>query len=291
MKLYLAGGYTGNLKPFFDQVMKIHLSGAYSRLFVYEEAMRLFLAGSNDGNKWKGEMDEVIKTMRPNLLESYFYIKDHPTWYLDRRDLFSDFILDSGAFSFFGGQHQIDWKKYTSEYCEFINTNEIDFFFEMDIEKITSMETTEYLRKMIQDKTMKDPIPVWRPMRGIDYWYQMIDEFKYIAISASGKYDSAWTRKKGAEEVLNKMVNLAREKNVKVHGLGYTKQEFFKRIKFDSVDSTAWLYGNRGGFIYEFKKDKLIKHKVENSRLKGRLAAIHNFNEWVKYSKYLETNV
>jgi hypothetical protein len=58
---------------------------------------------------------------------------------------------------------------------------------------------------------------------------------------------------------------------------------------FDSVDSTAWLYGNRGGFIFIFDGKTLQKRKCPpGKRLKSRAAAIHNFNEWVKFQKYAE---
>lgn len=293
MKIFLAGGYTGNLRPLFDNIMKMHLAGTYSRIHIYEESMKLFLAGVQPYHKdiQLSIESKFIEKNKPHILESFFYIRSIPEWYQERKHLFKSYILDSGAFSFFDGETQMDWVKYTHEYCDFIIRNKIDLFFEMDIEKITSMETTETLRKIIQDRTGINPIPVWRPMRGIDYWHRMIEEFDYIAISASGRYDSAWTRKKGSEIVLKKMVQNAHQKGIKVHGLGYTKQEYFKLIKFDSVDSTAWLYGNRGGFIYEFKEGKMIKYQPEGMRLKGRAGAVHNFTEWVKYSNYLEKNV
>jgi hypothetical protein len=65
-----------------------------------------------------------------------------------------------------------------------------------------------------------------------------------------------------------------------------------KRYKFDSVDSTAWIYGNIGGYIYQFTGREIIQiHKPPNTRLKSKKVAIHNFKEWVKFQKYAYENL
>jgi hypothetical protein len=82
---------------------------------------------------------------------------------------------------------------------------------------------------------------------------------------------------------------MAHRENARIHGLGFTLTSGLKDYKFDSVDSTAWLYGNRGGFLYMFNGKDIIKYdKPKGTRLKSKETAIHNFWEWVKYSEYLE---
>jgi hypothetical protein len=289
MKLYLAGGYTGNLKPFFDSVMKIYLSGSYSRLFVYEEAMKLFLAGSNDGNKWKGEMDKHIEELRPNLLESYFYIREHRDWYAKRKHLFSDFMLDSGAFSVLNGKKEVaqDWDKYVEEYADFININEVDKFIELDIDPLVGLKEVERLKAKLEKLTNKQAIPVWHKSRGLDYWKRMISEHDYVAIGGIVTREI----KPIDFPIFTPLLKMAKDENCKVHGLGFTNLMGMRKYKFDSVDSTAWLYGNRGGFIYEFKNGEMLKHSVPNSRMKGREGAVHNFAEWVKYSMYADKHL
>ena len=44
MKIYLAGGITGNLNKLWKEMSKIYLAGTLSRPFVIEEAMKLYLA-------------------------------------------------------------------------------------------------------------------------------------------------------------------------------------------------------------------------------------------------------
>jgi hypothetical protein len=289
MKIYLAGGVTGNLNAFWKNMCKIHLSGTYSRPFVFEESMQLFLNQSQ--SIIKADQSPIF-TEKPYILESYFYLKDQKDWILKLRPYFKGFLLDSGAFSFFGGGKgdSVDWKQYAIDYSNFINKYQVDNFIELDIERISNIQLVEYLRKLIQDKTGKNPISVWRPMRGIDYWYKMIQESDYVAISASGMYDSGWTRGGDSYKILRKMIQEAKKENCKVHGLGYTDLKHLDKVNFHSVDSTAWLYGNRGGYIYQFDGKTLNKIKPKGMRLIGRKAAVHNFSEWVKFSKHAENN-
>lgn len=288
MIIYLAGGVTGNIISFWKDVMKIYLTGTYSRPFVIKEAMKLYLADLTPYGR--STYNGILQENKPYILESYYYIRSHNEWIGKMLPFFKDFMLDSGAFTFFGKDGNTDWKKYTLEYCDFINKYKIDNFIELDIEKVTSMEHVEDLRKLIHDKTGKRTIPVWRPSRGLDYWYKLIEEYDYVAISASGAYDSGWTRKKGSDLVLRKLILDAKKKDCKIHGLGYTNLRMLDKVPFYSVDSTAWLYGNRGGYIYHFNGRTIQQIKQNGKRLLGRPAAIHNFSEWVKFSKYADRN-
>ena len=207
MKIYLAGGITGNLNKLWKEMSKIYLAGTLSRPFVIEEAMKLYLADLTPFGR--NTYSNIIENNKPYILESYYYIKDQNDWIIKMRPFFKDFLLDSGAFSFFGGKSKnINWIEYTKNYAEFIKKHDINNFIELDIEKITNLNLVEDLRKLLQDKTGKNPIPVWRPYRKIDYWYNMVENFNYIAISASGQYDSAWTREKNAPIVLNTLLNI-----------------------------------------------------------------------------------
>jgi hypothetical protein len=56
------------------------------------------------------------------------------------------------------------------------------------------------------------------------------------------------------------------------------------------VDSTAWLCGNRGGYLYKFNPstEKMEQITKEGCRLKPREGTVNNFNEWVKFSMYAD---
>lgn len=244
--------------------------------------MKIYLAGYKTLEKhYTKSIDNVY------ILSSYF---EHKNGKFGDYVYSDNHILDSGAFSFFGGK-KVDWDQYTDSYCNFINKTKQNLFFELDIDKVTSLSHAESLRKTIELKTNKQPIPVWRPSRGIDYWHKMVKNYPYVAISASGAYDSKWTRDKKAIPVLAKMIKIAHDNNSKVHGLGYTNMKNIKILKFDSIDSTTWLNSAKFGELQWFangiinKKQcatigkKTIKHK-EKDMLRN------NFEQWIKLQQY-----
>lgn len=208
-------------------------------------------------------------------------------------------ILDSGVFSLFGGTKQVDLIQYTKKYCQFINETDKRLFFEMDIDKLTSLGYVEDLRKRIEDSTGKRTIPVWHKSRGIEYYYKMCEEYDYIAISASGMFESKWTRDNRALPILRKLITIAHSKGTKVHGLGYTVTSKLHSIHFDSVDSTTWLMGAKYGMVYYFNgsimvqndKGKFFGKNESKYRIKNSQAKVFNFNEWRKFQNYALENL
>lgn len=249
--------------------------------------MKLFLAGLHSEEN-RANINNDFKD-KINVLESFYYVKD---WMIPYIENHWHFILDSGAFTFLGKKGTINWKLYVKDYANFILKHNIELFFELDIDNLIGIQETRELRQYLEDLTGKKSIPVWRPKRGVDYWYEMLEYYDYVAISASGKYDSKWTRSKNGTEALNTMVKQAHKNNTKVHGLGYTSLSNLYKIQWDSVDSTAWLYGNRSGFIYQFDGKNLRKIKSNsNQTILGKNVAVHNLKEWIKFQKYAETNL
>jgi len=241
--------------------------------------MKVYLAG-----QWPwAEQGIYNKEINQKLyvLESFYYIKDWMFPYIENH---WEFLLDSGAFSFFGGT-KVDWGKYVDKYIQFINEHDIKQFFELDLYSVIGVKETEKLRAKIESKTQKQSIPVFHRRLGIDYYKMLCAEYDYIAISASGMYESKWVRQD--PEKLKMVIRYANNQGVKVHGLGYTKLPLLKEMKFHSIDSTAWIYGNRGGFVYTHQRGEMKKTKVtKGKRLKAKDVAIHNFKEWVKLQKY-----
>lgn len=287
MKIYLAGGVTGNLVSFWKEAMKIYLAGTLTRPFIFDEAMKIYLAG-NAPRKEDGIYNDKIIDYKPYILESFFYIKNQHDWILKMRPFFKDFILDSGAFTYLNGlKDKPDWDKYIDEYADFINKHDVKYFIELDIDSVVGIKEVERLRQKLENLTGKKSIPVWHKSRGLEYWKKMCIEYDYIAI---GGIVTKEIRRQDYK-IFIPLLKIARENNTKVHGLGFTNMEGIKTYPFYSVDSTAWLYGNRGGFLYQFNGSGLDKISEKKMRLKGRAAAAHNFNEWLKFSKYAERNL
>ena len=268
--------------------MRIYLAGTYSRDYCVKEAMKLYLAGNYPGNRGKGDFSEVAR--RPQelyILESFYYIRD-ATWLSKMIPLFKGFMLDSGAFTYMqdiGKGGAVDWNRYIDEYAEFITTHSIELFLELDIDSVVGLSEVLRLRKRLEKRVGRPCIPVFHRSRGKASWVDMLKSHPYVAIG--GIVAKEFNRNE--HHLFEWFIKSAHEAGVKIHGLGYTNLTGLSSMPFDSVDSTAWLYGNRGGFVYLFNGKTLTKRKCPpGMKLNSRETAIHNFNEWVKYQKYAE---
>ena len=246
--------------------------------------MEVYLAGENGKSRI---LSEIYRGGGEKILESFYYARNNPTIqklipYLGR------FLLDSGAFSFMEGKAAVDWDGYIEEYAGFINRHKIDLFFELDIDSVVGLKEVERLRARLESLTGKQPIPVWHKGRGKEYFIRMAKEYGYIAL---GGIVSQEIPRKNYEAAFPWFIREAHNNGAKIHGLGYTSIEGLHKYHFDSVDSTAWLYGNRGGYLYKFqpKTGDFGKIQAPNGhRLKSTEAALWNFNEWIKFQKYAE---
>lgn len=260
MRLYLAGGISGNLKPEF---MKLYLATPKTIL---------------------GFNKEIFNKNSVFCLESFYYAdgvieKNIP--------LFKDFMLDSGAFTFFSAKNQnIKWEEYVDRYADFINRNKVNHFFELDIDKLIGYENVLKLRQRLEKKTGKQCIPVWHKFRGRENFLSMCDEYKYVAVGGIVSKEI----KQNEYPIFTYLINEAHKKGAKIHGLGFTNLKGLEKYHFDSVDSTAWTTGNRFGSVYQFNGKTMIKHnKKQGQRLAdSRMVALNNFMEWVKFQQYAE---
>lgn len=252
-----------------------------------KDAMTVFLAGEHTVKNGRRAM-----WARRNILESFFYARSNSAFprLIDEIER-DNFLLDSGAFTFMCAAKTVDWDEYVKDYATFINRYKITKFFELDIDSIVGLTEVERLRAKLERLTGKQCIPVWHKGRGKDYFLRMVEEYKYVAL---GGIVTKEIPHNIYEQMFPWFIEQAHQHGAKIHGLGYTKVENLKRFKFDSVDSTAWLYGNRGGYLYLFDPAKGNFDKVPapaNSRLSSSAAAQHNFLEWIKFQQYAKTNL
>ena len=283
MKLYLAGGISANLKPDFIKTMKIYLAGTNGGRWCIEDYMKIFLAGQAP---WKDEglYENILSRSSVYILESFYYADE---WVEKHIPLFKDFLLDSGAFTFFTLKNKnIKWEEYVDKYADFINRNKVNHFFELDIDKIIGYDNVLRLRKRLEQKTNKQCIPVWHKYRGKENYFKMCDKYKYVAIGEIVSKEI----KQNEYPIFTYLINEAHKKGAKVHGLGYTNLKGLEKYHFDSVDSTAWTTGNRFGSIYRFNGKTMEKYdKKAGQRLAdSRKVALNNFTEWVKFQQYAE---
>lgn len=224
-----------------------------------------------------------------NILESYYYARTNKT--VDRLiPYIGNFLLDSGAFTFMSNSKLVvDWDAYTEEYADYIKSRSINKFFELDIDSIVGLSEVERLRAKLENLTGKSPIPVWHFSRGKAYFEKMCERYPYVSI---GGIVTQEIKREKYETLFPWFISTAHRHGCKIHGLGYTGK--LKKYRFDSVDSTAWLYGNRGGYLYKFDARHGEMGKVDapvGMRLRSSQAALYNFNEWVKYCQWAKRNL
>lgn len=262
--------------------MNLYLAGCST----IEDIMDVYLAGlGSETNRANSRNDFDDKIF---VLESFHYLKDWMLPYIKEK---WNFLLDSGAFTFMNNlknSKDIDWDNYVEKYAKCINDNDIDLFFELDIDVLVGIEEVERLRNKLEKLTNKKCIPVWHKSRGLDYWKQMCKDYEYVAIGGI----AIGTIKRSQYDIFVPLLKIAKESNCKVHGLGFSSVEGMKKYKFYSTDSTTWSVGNRAGFLFQFKGDKMYRiEKPKGTRLNGTEAAIHNFKEWIKFQKYAKRNL
>jgi hypothetical protein len=245
--------------------------------------MKIYLAGSG----WEKICWANKNFFNFNRLESFVYLSEFEKGILSN---YNNFLLDSGAFTYLNKNKnkKVDWENYVKTYGEFVRTKKIKTFFELDIDPIVGLKEVERLRDVLENTAEKKCIPVWHKSRGFDYWKKMVKEYNYVAIGGIVTQEIKRTQ----YDIFLPLLKIAKENNCKVHGLGFTNLKGMEKYKFYSVDSTSWLSGNKFGSVYLFNGKTMQKqNKVIGQRVKTKEVAIHNFNEWVKFSKYAEQNL
>jgi hypothetical protein len=249
--------------------------------------MNIYLAGQVKSFQGKQEHTNAVKDHRPYILESFYYADETTEKLIP---FFGDFLLDSGAFTFMqSSKSHVNWDEYIERYASFINRNNIEKFFELDIDSVVGYDKVLKYRKCLEKLTNKSVIPVWHKSRGIDEYKRMCDEYDYVAIGGI----VAKEIKPEQYGAFPMMIAEAHRRKAKIHGLGFTSLEWLPKCRFDSVDSTAWTTGNRFGFIYQFNGKTMVKHDCpKGKRLADskRVAEI-NYLEWIKFQKYAEKNL
>ena len=244
--------------------------------------MKIYLAGSGWEKLW---MPQSFYNF--NRLESFAYISKKEETIIGK---YTNFLLDSGAFTYLNGLklEKVNWDNYIEKYASFVNLHNINLFFELDIDSIVGIKEVERLRNKLEKLTNKKCIPVWHKTRGLNYWKRMVDEYDYVAIGGIVTKEI----KQSEHKIFFPLLEIAKKNNCKVHGLGYTNLKGIEKYNFYSVDSTSWLSGNRFGSVYWFNGRTMKKqNKKKGQRVITNKTAQNNFNEWVKFSKYVDNNL
>lgn len=240
--------------------------------------MRLCIAGIES-------QIQLIKKVKPeNVLFSFYNAKPEVIEYIKSADC-KFYLCDSGAFTFMNGKKSIDFDKYVDRYIDFINQYQIQRFFELDIDSVVGLKKVELYRYKIERQTGKQCIPVWHRERGKEYFNQLCNEYNYIAVGGIAIKDI----KKTEYKYLPYFINTAHKYSTKIHGLGFTDFKNIRDYKFDSIDSTSWLYGGKMGRIYTIRDGypKQSSLRKDGFKVNGDKLNEHNLRLFMKYGKIL----
>lgn len=241
--------------------------------------MNVFLAGAYTRE------DAFKEKQIDYMLESFYYVLP---WQIERIPQMKMFLLDSGAFTFMNGNGTAEFNEYLGRYIDFINTHDIKYFFELDVDSVVGYDTVKQYRARLERETGKQCIPVWHKSRGRDEYLRMCDEYDYVALGG------IVTREITKEQYpfFTWFIDEAHKRGAKIHGLGFTDTALLKKYPFDSVDSTAWLSGSRFGNVYYFDRSNGVMKNVKAPKGKKtvhyKLIDQRNIDEWLKYQRYAE---
>lgn len=246
--------------------------------------MKVFLAGTG---LLKNYPEEFKKSKY--ILESFYSIQE---WQIPLIKTMDCFLLDSGAFTFMNSNKKTSFDAYIDRYIDFINRNNIELFFELDVDSVIGYENVKKLTSRLEKETGKKSIPVWHLSRGIDNFYRMCDEYEYAAIG--GFVTKEIQRKKyGAIPYL---IQEAHKRKCKLHGLGFTSTSYYDKIRFDSVDSTTWNVGGKYGNICLFDSKIGMRQNYyaynNNKRcINQKELMTYNWNQWIQYQRFAEKHL
>ena len=244
--------------------------------------MKVFLAATSSREAMGDELLEI-----PYLLESFYSLQNEKTLKRIIKHNKENFLLDSGAFTFMSGTGKADFDEYLTKYIDFINKQDIKYFFELDVDSVVGYDKVKEYRKRLEKETGKKCIPVWHKSRGKEEFLKMCDEYDYVAIGGIVTKEIT----KDQYPFFTWFLNEAHKRGCKVHGLGFTATKELHKYHFDTVDSTNWLSGGRFGQLHTFNGRYIESKSYKNKRAVYKAIDSHNLKEWVKFQRYAEKNL
>lgn len=249
--------------------------------------MKIFLAGDS-------YLQQSLRRLGAEKVSKTYFLRTFVSkepWFDPYYNICEDIILDSGAFSFISGKDisKINWEEYINDYAKFIISHNVKHFIELDIDAIVGFSEVKRLRKLLETKTGKKPIPVWHISRGKQAFLDDCENYNYIALGGFAIKD--W--KKKDYKFIPWFINEAHKRNTKIHGLGFTNFSLLDKLNFDSVDSSSWTIGGRFGSVSKFTGNKIINVSRPNGTkcINQPELAYNNLNEWIKFQQWAKENL
>lgn len=221
------------------------------------------------------ESSDTLFPFVDNGLFSYYYLRDdnkkgNSINLARKTNPDMNIFIDSGAHSFFSATEggvfaassqlrKTDNKAknvdvYMENYVRWVKDNWdcFNWYVELDIGELVGQKKVNEWYKMLQkEKVSSKCIRVFHPR------VMTIDDYKDI-LNCDSKFIALEGVRAGTKPLpYGKLVRMAYEKEVKVHGFAMTKQLYLEKIPFYSVDSTSWQAGYRYGSGYVPEKNEV----------------------------------
>lgn len=247
--------------------------------------MKLYFAGVEQ----KNHLQKFLKAGGERGLVVLWELLDKDLSYL--KESVKDLFVDSGAFSAFTRNVEIDIKKY----CKVIKKYNFKTYANLDV--IGNHEASAKNQAYMESQGLK-PIPTFH--YGTDYSIleEMYKKHDYIAF---GGLVPLSRKKTILESHLNKCFGIVKN-NVKVHGFGVNAYSLLIKYPFYSVDATSWLSGEKRGSIINKdntytkcnNKDDIIKNNINLKQfvdsedgLKYKNRSTYNVKKLIETEKYI----
>jgi len=162
----------------------------------------------------QNQVNAILTGRYKNLLVSFFYWKPGNAMtkaIIENVSLFDNILIDSGAFSAFNSNKEIDFKAYMS----LIKEMNFKKYFNLDAIGDAKQSYQNYL--IMRDNGL-DPIPTFHINTDIDYLFKYLELTDHISI---GNMVMGTAVKSNLDKIWNEI--LTHKPNAKVHGLGLSK--------------------------------------------------------------------
>ena len=155
-------------------------------------------------------------------------------------DVCQSFCLDSGAFSAWTRNIEMNWNQYRQWVSEWYRHPGFDFALITDVIDGGEKANDDHINRWCDDGLRDFGVPVWHMDESIDRFERLCNSWTRVAIGSSGQWrtpntSSWWDR---ISEAMGAICGEDGRPPCRLHGLRMLNPEIFVRLPLASADST-----------------------------------------------------